>query len=73
MDNHNVNMNNIKIEDAEKHEQASITQINQIINDLLPNQTLYINNLNEKIKVDGIILFKFRTQASSFSFICSIW
>ncbi len=26
--------------------------------DALPNQTLYLNNLNEKIKTDGKFLFK---------------
>jgi hypothetical protein len=29
------------------------TVVHHQANDLLPNQTLYVNNLNEKIKVDG--------------------
>ena len=48
MENQTTNTN-IKVEEVEKQSLATNTQII----DLLPNQTLYINNLNEKIKVDG--------------------
>ena len=61
MDNLSSNPTNIKVEEGEKQTQASITLLNQQINDILPNQTLYINNLNEKIKVDGMIVFSCRT------------
>ena len=53
MDNLITNANNIKLEENEK--QTSLNVMHQAVNDLLPNQTLYVNNLNEKIKVDGII------------------
>ncbi len=53
MDNLITNANNIKLEENEK--QISLNVMHQAVNDLLPNQTLYVNNLNEKIKVDGII------------------
>jgi hypothetical protein len=52
--------------------------IERVINtgkDILPNQTLYVNNLNEKIKLDGkekfYINFK-RNEAKFISFIFSI-
>lgn len=53
MENLNNIANNIKLEENEKQMPTSVIQ--QITNDLLPNQTLYVNNLNEKIKVDGIL------------------
>ena len=30
------------------------SQINTITEDAAPNQTLYVNNLNEKVKIEGI-------------------
>jgi hypothetical protein len=38
----------------------------------LPNQTLYVNNLNEKIKTDGKVYSKTRVKTESFSIIFPI-
>lgn len=38
----------------------------QDLEELPPNQTLYINNLNEKIKVDGIFTIKLELKQALF-------
>ena len=51
--------NTIKVEENDKQTESLIDQNKTVIpnNEILPNQTLYINNLNEKIKVDGKISY----------------
>lgn len=38
-----------------------------------PNQTIYVNNLNEKIKLDGNYLINIRIKTEFISAIFSIW
>lgn len=48
----NMNVNEKTLQSNEQIEQMQSV-------DILPNQTLYINNLNEKIKLDGMNIFLF--------------
>ena len=49
--------------------------------DIVPNQTLYINNINDKVKIDGIdinyllglITIFFRAKTITLLFVLTIW
>ncbi len=44
------------------------------INDILPNQTLYLSNLNERVKIEGMSIGEFfRIKDVIVSYLLTVW